>query len=125
MSTRHELIDGLSDALARLCQASERLRQRLDQIDPYEQPARWSAVNDQIRRLDERISLLRDEQQRCGLVALELLPLSRHELAELREATAALAALVGAVSTSTAVAEAAGKLAQVAGDLVKKSLPAG
>lgn len=125
MSTRHELLDGLSHALARLCEASERLRQRLDQIDPYEQPSRWSAVNDQIRGLDERISLLRDEQQRCGLVALELVPLSPRELAELREATAALAALVGAVSTSVAVAEAAGKLAQVAGDLVKKSLPRG
>ncbi|MBZ5709831.1 hypothetical protein [Nannocystis pusilla] len=125
MSNKHELIEDLSQALARLGEASERMRQRLDQVDPYEQPSRWSAINDQIRGLDERISVLRDEHQRVSLVVVELLPLSRTELEALRQATTALSGIVRAMGTSAAVAEAAGKLAVVASDLVKKSLPKG
>lgn len=125
MSNKHELLEDLTQALARLAEASERMRQRLDQVDPYEQPARWSAINDQIRGLDERISVLRDEHQRVSLVVAELVPLSRVDLEQLRQATAALSGLVRAMGTSVAVAEAAGKLAVVAGDLVKKTLPKG
>lgn len=122
---RHEFLDDLSQALARLCEASERMRQRLDQIDPYEQPSRWAAINDQIRGLDERISLLRDDHQRLALVASELRALVPGEIAQLRMCTAALSDLVRAMGTSTAVAEAAGKLAAVAGELVQKTLPKG
>ncbi|HEY8378199.1 MAG TPA: hypothetical protein VIK91_17005 [Nannocystis sp.] len=122
-AARHGFLDDLSQAIARLSDASERMRHRLDQVDPYEQPARWAAVNDQIRRLDERISHLRDEHQRLALAAAELRPLGADEIARLRSCTAALADLVRAMSTSTAVAEAAGKLADVAGELVQKTLP--
>lgn len=125
MSNKHELLEDLSQALARLTEASERMRQRLDQVDPYEQPARWSAINDQIRGLDERISVLRDEHQRVSLVVVELVPLSREELAGLRQAIVGLSGIVRAMGTSAAVAEAAGKLAVVASDLVKKTLPKG
>lgn len=125
MSNKQDFLDDLSRALARLTEASDRMRQRLDQVDPYEQPARWAAINDQIRGLDERISLLRDEHQRLGLVATELRPLAGHELAGLRQAVAVLADLIRAMGTSSAVAEAAGKLVAVAGDLVQKSLPKG
>jgi len=125
MSNKHELLEDLSQALSRLGEASERMRQRLDQVDPYEQPARWSAINDQIRGLDERISVLRDEHQRVSLVVIELLPLSRTELEDLRQAIATLSGIVRAMGTSAAVAEAAGKLAVVASDLVKKTLPKG
>lgn len=125
MSSKHEFLEDLSCALARLADASERMRQRLDQVDPYEQPARWAAINDQIRGLDERISLLRDDHQRLGLLVTELLPLAAGELAALRQVTSALAELVTGSGTSVAVAEAAGKLASVAGELVQKTLPKG
>ena len=65
-TSKQELLDDLGQALARLADASERMRQRLDQVDSYEQPAKWAAINDQIRGLDERISGLRDEHQRLG-----------------------------------------------------------
>lgn len=119
---RHELIDDLEKVLARLAEASERLRLRLDQVDQYEQPARWGAINDQIRGLDERISALRDEHQRLRLAQSELVPLARHDLEVLRQAIATLADIVRAAGTAAAVAEAAGKLAAVASDLAKKSL---
>jgi prefoldin subunit 5 len=120
---RHELIDDLEKVLSRLAEASERLRQRLDQVDQYEQPARWGAINDQIRGLDERISVLRDEHQRLRLTHTELTPLARHDLEVLRQAISNLADIVRAAGTAAAVAEAAGKLAAVASDLAKKSLP--
>lgn len=119
---RHALIDDLEKVLSRLAEASERLRQRLDQVDQYEQPARWGAINDQIRGLDEKISGLRDEHQRLRLAHTELAPLDIHELEVLRQAIANLADIVRAAGTAAAVAEAAGKLAVVAGDLAKKSL---
>ena len=125
MSNKQELLDDLSQALSRLAEASVRIRQRLDQIDPYEQPARWGAINDQIRGLDERIGVLRDEHQRVCLLVTELLPLARHDLEDLRRAITALSDLVRVVGTSSAVAEAAVKLTTVASDLVKKSLPRG
>lgn len=119
---KHALIDDLEKVLSRLADASERLRQRLDQVDPYEQPARWGAINDQIRGLDERISALRDEHQRLRLAHTELAPLALHDLEVLRQAIATLADIVRAAGTAAAVAEAAGKLAAVASDLAKKSL---
>lgn len=122
---KHELLDDLGKTLARLAEASDRMRQRLDQVDPYEQPARWSALNDQIRGLDERISGLRDEQQRIALIATELAPLSHGELDALRAAIAALAQLVKAASTAAAVAEAAGTLAAVATEVARKTVARG
>lgn len=124
-TSKQELLDDLGQALARLADASERMRQRLDQVDSYEQPAKWAAINDQIRGLDERISGLRDEHQRLCLIATEVLPLARGELDDLRKAVATLSAIVRAAGTAAAVAEAAGKLTLVASELVKKSLPKG
>jgi DNA repair exonuclease SbcCD ATPase subunit len=118
----HELIDDLEKVLSRLAEASERLRQRLDQVDQYEQPARWGAINDQIRGLDERISALRDEHQRLQLAHTELAPIALKDLEALRQAIANLADIVRAAGTAAAVAEAAGKLAVVASELAKKSL---
>lgn len=125
MSPKHQLLEDLNRALSRLVDASERLRLRLDQIDPYEQPAKWAATSDQIRGLDERISRLRDSQQRLSLAALELPALSHAELATLRAATLALAELVRTSATAGAVAEAATTLATVAGEIVKKTLSQG
>lgn len=123
MSKKQELLDDLGRALTRLADASERLRLRLDQIDPYEQPARWAAINDQIRGLDERTSRLRDDQQRLALSALELRPLASAELDALRQAVAGLSELVRTAATAALVADAATKLLAVAGDIVKKTLP--
>lgn len=125
MSSKQELLDDLGQTLARLADASERMRQRLDQVDPYEQPARWGALNDQIRGLDERISGLRDEHQRICLITTELQPLPHADLDALRRALATLSQLVKAAGTAAAVAEAAGTLVTVASELVKKSLPKG
>ena len=125
MSSKQELLDDLGQTLARLADASDRMRQRLDQVDPYEQPARWGALNDQIRGLDERISGLRDEHQRICLITTELQPLPHADLDALRRALATLSQLVKAAGTAAAVAEAAGTLVTVASELVKKSLPKG
>ena len=118
----HELIDDLEKVLSRLAEASDRLRHRLDQVDQYEQPARWGAINDQIRGLDERISALRDEHQRLRLAHTELAPIALEDLEALRQAIANLGDIVRAAGTAAAVAEAAGKLAVVASELAKKSL---
>ena len=123
--SRHAFLEDLSQALARLAEASDRLRQRRDQVDQFEQPARWSAINDQIRGLDERISGLRDEQQRVSMSATELVPLPRTDLDALRSAIATLSQLVRAASTASAVAEAAGTLAAVATEAIRKSRPQG
>lgn len=125
MSNKQELLDDLGKALGHLADASERLRLRLDQIDPYEQPARWSAINDQIRGLDERISRLRDDQQRVSLARLELRAISPGDVDALRRAIATLSELVRTAATAVVVVDAAGKLMAVAGDIVKKTLPQG
>lgn len=125
MSPKQQLLEDLSRALSRLADASERLRLRLDQIDPYEQPAKWAATSDQLRGLDERISRLRDAQQRLSLAALELPALAHADIEILRAATLALAELVRTSATAGAVAEAAGKLATIAGEIVKKTFSQG
>lgn len=121
--SKQQLFDDLNQVLGKLADASQRMRGRLDQIDPYEQPARWGALNDQIRALDERISGLRDQQQRLVLGRTELPELRVAELERLRAATSTLAELVRTAGTAAAVAEAAVKLAASAQDLIERTLP--
>ncbi len=108
-------LDDIARAIDRLSEVGQLLRTRLDAIDPIEHAARWAGVNDEIRALDERINGLRDEQQRVALLGAELRPLHLRELAALRAATEAVAALVQSAARVAAVAEAAARLADATG----------
>jgi len=114
-STKKPLVDHIGGAIDRLAEVGQLLRRRLDAIDPIEHAARWAAVNDQIRGLDDRIGQLRDEQQRAALVGAELIPLGNAELDGLRRAVSELAELVRAAGRVALVVEAAARVADATG----------
>jgi hypothetical protein len=118
MARKHEprpVVDDIGGAIDRLAEAGQMLRQRLDAIDPIEHAARWAAVNDEIRALDDRIGWLRDEQQRVALAGTELVPLDTTELDGLRSAVTELADLVRAAGRVALVIEAAARVADATG----------
>ena len=114
------ILDDIGQALDRLADAGQLLRRRLDAIDPIEHPARWSAVNDEIRALDDRIVALRGEQQHIALSHAELTPLADADLEVLRVAITQLAELVRAADRVALVAEAAVRLAEATGTAIQK-----
>lgn len=114
------ILDDIGQALDRLADAGQLLRRRLDTIDPIEHPARWSAVNDEIRALDDRIVALRGEQQHIALSHAELTPLADADLEALRVAITQLADLVRAADRVALVAEAAVRLAEATGTAIQK-----
>lgn len=107
-------------AFSALGDAGALLRRRLAEIDPLDHPAKWAGVNDQIRGLEEQVAELRAAHQHVALARAELRALDASELAELREATTHLAALVAAAERVTALSEAAGKLMVATGAAITK-----
>jgi phosphoserine phosphatase len=107
-------------AFTALGDAGALLRRRLAEIDPLDHPAKWAGVNDQIRGLEEQIAGLRDAHQQIALARAELRMLGADELAELREATTHLTALVAAAERVAALSEAAGKLMVATGAAITK-----
>ncbi len=110
----------LSQALTSLENAAQLLRRRLDTIDPLSHPARWAAVNDQVRLVDQRLAKLREDQQQCILAQSELGSLPSEELAALQLAASTLARLVRDAATVAAVAEAAVRLADTTGSAIQR-----
>jgi vacuolar-type H+-ATPase subunit I/STV1 len=97
-------------AFATLHEVGDLLRRRLAEIDPLDHPTRWSAVNDQIRDIEDRLGELRGEHQRVAMARAELRELAGEELAALQAATTRLAGLVRAAERVVALTEAAGTL---------------
>jgi len=118
--TRSPVVEDIGKAIDQLAEAGQMLRQRLDAIDPIEHAARWAAVNDQIRALDDRVCRLRDEQQRVALPGAELIPLGSAELEGLRVAVTELAALVRAAGRVALVVDAAMRVADATGTAISR-----
>ena len=100
----------ITTAFAALHDVGDLLRKRLAEIDPLDHPTRWSAVNDQICGIEDRLGELRGEHQRVTMARAELRALDGEELAALRAATTRLAELVQAADRVVALTEAAGTL---------------
>jgi hypothetical protein len=100
----------ITAAFAALHDVGDLLRRRLAEIDPLDHPTRWSAVNDQIRGIEDRLGELRGEHQRVTMARAELRELDGEELAALRAATTRIVGLVQAAERVVALTEAAGTL---------------